>query len=95
MCFRSSPRCMSRRKVRSNSCLISLYGVSTEDESPVGTIVTVVVALLGLGALGVGGFVLGIYYESPFISYGSWGILALVLATLVLQRFSKSREEQQ
>lgn len=59
-----------------------------------GTVVTVVVALLGLGALGVGGFALGIYYESQYIAFGSWGIIALVLATLLLQRFNKSREEQ-
>lgn len=70
------------------------HPLSTEDESPVGTVVTVVVALLGFGALGVGGFVLGIYYESQYISYGSWGILALAVATLLLQRFNKSREEQ-
>lgn len=58
-----------------------------------GTAVTVVVTLLALGALGIGGTALGIYYESQYIAFGSWGIIALVLSTLLLQRFNKAKEE--
>ncbi len=59
-----------------------------------GTAVTVIVTLLALAALGVGGTAVGIYYESQYLVFGSWGIIALVLATILLQRFNKAKAEE-